>query len=237
MARESVYIDRDKMARTVMVPIYLRRKASRPEVKAGVLDASLVNVPKQALEQYEKGLEAAQSADSKKSIEYLKSAIAIYQDFGAALNELGVQYLKIGQAEKAAEVLRSAVKLKPDSSPWCLNYGIALLNKNDFEGARQQLSEAIKKNDSSATAHMYLGIAFARLKKLDEAEAELARAVSLGRNEVGMAHKYLGGIYWSKSQFKRAADELEKYLELTPKAPDAERIRGSIKELRAKSKA
>jgi Tfp pilus assembly protein PilF len=33
---------------------------------------------------------------------------------------------------------------------------------------------------------------------------------------------------------KEAADELEKYLALDPKAPDAQRVRGTIKELRAK---
>jgi regulator of sirC expression with transglutaminase-like and TPR domain len=33
---------------------------------------------------------------------------------------------------------------------------------------------------------------------------------------------------------KEAADELEKYLKLDPKAPDADRIKGTIKELRDK---
>jgi regulator of sirC expression with transglutaminase-like and TPR domain len=31
---------------------------------------------------------------------------------------------------------------------------------------------------------------------------------------------------------KEAADELEKYLQLDPKAPEAEKIRGTIKDLR-----
>lgn len=234
VVREPVYIERDKMSRTVTVPIYFRYKRSGTAAKAGVIDASLAGVPKQALEQYEKGLEAAQSADSDKSIEHFKNAIAIYQDFGHAFNELGVQYLKIGQAEKAAQALQEAVRLSPDSPLRRLNYGVALLNKNDFEGARQQLTESIKKNDVSATAHMYLGIALVRLKKLDEAEAELGRAVALGKNDIGMAHKYLGGIYWSRREYKRAAEELEKYLQLAPNAPDAERIRGSIKELKTK---
>jgi len=33
---------------------------------------------------------------------------------------------------------------------------------------------------------------------------------------------------------QQAAEELEKYLKLDPKAPDAERIKGTIKELRDK---
>jgi tetratricopeptide (TPR) repeat protein len=82
---------------------------------------------------------------------------------------------------------------------------------------------------------MYLGISLLQLRRYDEAEAELRRAATTGKNEVSMAHKYLGGLYWSKKEYKRAADELEKYLELSPKAPDAERVRGTVKELRGKS--
>jgi regulator of sirC expression with transglutaminase-like and TPR domain len=33
---------------------------------------------------------------------------------------------------------------------------------------------------------------------------------------------------------KQAADELEKYLQLDPKTPNAEQIRGTIKDLRSK---
>jgi regulator of sirC expression with transglutaminase-like and TPR domain len=51
---------------------------------------------------------------------------------------------------------------------------------------------------------------------------------------MSMAHYYLGGIYWGRKDYKRAADELEIYLKMTPKAPDAEKIRGTIKELRGK---
>ena len=49
-----------------------------------------------------------------------------------------------------------------------------------------------------------------------------------------LAHKYLGGIYWRHKKYREAADELEKYLNLDPKAPDAEKIRSTIKELRQK---
>jgi len=38
----------------------------------------------------------------------------------------------------------------------------------------------------------------------------------------------------SSRKNQQAADELEKYLKLEPKAPDAERIKGTIKDLRSK---
>lgn len=52
--------------------------------------------------------------------------------------------------------------------------------------------------------------------------------------EIAPAHRYLGGIYSGKRDYKRAAEELETYLKLSPKAADAERTRAAIKELRSK---
>ena len=46
--------------------------------------------------------------------------------------------------------------------------------------------------------------------------------------------KYLGGLYMSVHKNQAAADELEKYLKLDPKAADADRIKGTIKDLRSK---
>ena len=55
-----------------------------------------------------------------------------------------------------------------------------------------------------------------------------------GGENLALAHKYLGGLYMSVQKNQQAADELEKYLKLDPKAPDAERIKGTIKDLRNK---
>ena len=81
---------------------------------------------------------------------------------------------------------------------------------------------------------MYLGLTLARLHNGQEAETELRRAIELSGNQLALAHYYLGGLYWQRRDYHRAADELEAYLRLTPNAQDAERVRGTIKELRAK---
>ena len=91
---------------------------------------------------------------------------------------------------------------------------------------------------------MYLGVAVMRQRgtdpqeaeaKLAEAEREFQQSIKLGGDPAGRTHYYLGGIYWSKRDYKRAADELENYLKVSPKAPDAEQVRATVKELRGKS--
>ncbi len=234
--KDTINIDRETSKqgpRTLTIPVYLRMKPTS-SLTTKTVDVSLANVPKPALERYNKARELARAGNSQAAIEELKGAISLYTEFALAFNELGVQYLKLGQLDRALEALRSAVKFAPEAFSPRLNYGIALLNKKDFPQAETELRRALKKNEASPTAHLYLGLALINLKNHVEAEKELQRAVTLGGNEMSLAHYYLGGIYWGRREYKRAADELETYLTLAPQAPDAERVRNTIKELRSK---
>lgn len=248
IARERVFIDNDanlsrsgiptpSASRRFTVMIHLQPKLEANRARASVLNAALAEVPESARKLYEKGLKLAQSGqsgDALKAVDNLKAAVALYPKFPLALNELGVQYLRIGQPDKAADALATAVRIVPEEFHPRLNYGIALLNQRKFAQAEDQLRMALKKNDAAPTAHMYLGITLMSQKKLDEAEKELLVAVGSNSSEVANAHRYLGGIYWGKRDYKRASEELETYLKLVPKAPDAERTRQAIKELRDK---
>ncbi len=223
-ANESASIYREASAggRIVRLDIFMRPKENFGSVHKDAIDA------------YKKAREFDRAGDSKKAIESLNKALAVYPKFGAALNLLGVQYLKLGQADKAAETLDAAVKAAPDDFLARLNYGIALLNQKKFDLAEQELRAALAKNDSAPTGHMYLGIALMNQKRLDEAEKELRVAANANSAEIAPAHRYLGGIYWGMRDYKRAADELETYLKLMPNAADAERTKAAIKDLRSK---
>lgn len=234
----AIYREASSGARIINLTIQLKYKPENNPALAGV--------PRDAVELYTKGVDSAKKGDSKKAIEQLNGAVALYANFAPALNELGVQYLRLGQPDKAAEVLQKAVKLSPTDFSTHLNYGIALLNKKDYAGAEVELREALKLRADAPTAHMYLGIALLTLSrdektkqydmtKYNEAQKELETAVASGKAEVAMAHKYLGGIYMGNKEYKRAADELDIYLKLTPKAPDADKLKVIVKDLRSKS--
>jgi tetratricopeptide (TPR) repeat protein len=246
-AEESVFLDTDaNISRSSGISVPASRQYTvivqlQPNVKAKddakpsvVNVAALAEIPEPARKLYEKGLDLARTGEPKKAIENLKSAVALYPNFSEALDELGVQYLKLGQSEKAAESLTAAIKLTPDAFRPNLNLGIALLELKRFDLAESQLKTAIQSNAASPAAHMYLGIALIGEKKSAEAQQELEMAASTNAPEVAKAHYYLGGIYWGNREYGRAADELETYLKQIPKAPEAEKVRQTIKELRSK---
>jgi Tfp pilus assembly protein PilF len=246
-ARERVYIESDGsntrrgvigtpgFSRPYNVQIYLQPKnQSNLEGKTGILNAALANVPKPAAELYQKAIESVRKGESDKAVAQLKGAIEAYPTFTLALSELGVQYLKLKQPDKAAEVLQAALKLAPDDYATLLSYGFALYEKKEFGEAETQLRLALKKNNASPSAHLYLGLALIGKRELDAAEKELRQAVTSGGAQMSLAHYYLGGLYWGKRDYRRAADELETYLKLAPNAADAERLRATIKDLRSK---
>lgn len=241
IARETVNIDREASpgGRVVQVTIQLRLKvdASNP---------AFAGVPQNALDFYQKGMAAAQKGNAKSAAEFLGKAVTAYPNFPVALSDLGVQYIKLGEMDKAAETFETLLKLKPSDSFAKLNLGIALFNMSTALLTEKKLDEsnkklgqaeihlrdAIKLNSAGPTAHYYLGVTLIRLRRYDEAQKELELAITNGGENLAQAHRYLGGLYQSAHKNKEAADELEKYLKLDPKAKDADTIRGIIEKLR-----
>ena len=97
------------------------------------------------------------------------------------------------------------------------------------------LRKALELKSPGPTAHYYLGLTLISTKRYADAEKEFETTIANGGENLALAHKYLGGLYMQNPDKKQeAANELEKYLTLDPKAPDAEKIKGTINNLRNK---
>jgi len=239
--REPVTIDTTGRGHIVQVTIQLH-----PKIDAA--NPAFAGVPQNALNAFQKGSAAAQKGKSEEAIQFLTEAVAAYPGFSLALSELGSQYLKLFKWAKAAETFEALLKLKPTDGGAQLNLGIALYNEGtdlmgqkkfedaekSFNGAETHLREAVRLKVPGPSPHYYLGLMLIKFKAYEEAQKELELAISNGGENLALAHKYLGGVYMSTHKNKEAADELEKYLKLQPKAPDADRIKTSINELRSK---
>jgi Flp pilus assembly protein TadD len=240
-AREPVNIDPNGTSGPITsITIHLR-----PKVDAS--NPAFAGVPQNALDFYQKGTAAAQKGNAQSAAEFLGKAVSAYPNFPIALSELGLQYLKLKQMDKAADTFEALLKLKPGDATGQLNLGIALYNQGiafvsqqklddaqkKLDGAEAHLREAIRLNSPGPAAHYYLGMTLIKFKAYEEAQKELELAISNGGENLAVAHKFLGGVYLSTHKNKEAADELEKYLKLDPKAEDAAKIKETIKNLRS----
>lgn len=225
-AREPVGIYSGTSGKIVQVTIQLQ-----PRIDAS--NPLFAGVPSNALNLYQKGMAAVKKNDSKAAVASLSAAVAAHPNFAIALNDLATQYMLLKEWDKARETYEALIKLKPNDTAAHQNLGIVTYNQKKMEDAETHFRKAIELKSTGPTAHYYLGLIMVSSKRYSEAVPEFEAAIANGGDNLALAHKYLGGLYMN-SKPKEAADELEKYLKLDPKAPDADRIKGTIKDLRSK---
>ena len=215
------------------VVFYLRPPGVKKSKDNPTNNPLLANVPKEALKQYNKAAEVVKKNDLKAALAAIDAAIAAYPEFALAYNEKGTLLLRQNELDKALEAFSKAIQIKPDYFDAKMNFGFTLLNKKDYEKAEVVLRDLLQQRPEMPTANMYLGITLLGLKKTDEAEASLKKAISLkGGENLAQAHRYLGGIYMQKKNNAEAVAELQKYLQLSPKAADADKIKAIIEDLK-----
>ena len=225
-AREPVGISPGTSGKVVQVSVQLQPKISSS-------NPLFAGVPANALNLYQKGMAAVKKNDPKAAVESLSAAVAAHPTFTVALSDLATQYMLLKQWDKAGETYAALIKLKPNDAAPHLNFGIVAFNQKKMEDAESHLRKAIELKSAGPSAHYYLGLIMLSTKRYAEAVPEFEAAVANGGENLALAHKYLGGLYYNTKP-QQAADELEKYLKLDPKATDAEKIKGTIKELRSK---
>jgi Tfp pilus assembly protein PilF len=191
------------------------------------------DVPKIALDKFKKGVEKMEKNDAKGAIPLFDEAISAYPNFAVAYHQKGSAYLKENDLDKALESFVKAVSVKPDYVEAKYSVGYTQYLKKNYEVAAAVFDDVLKQKADMTDAQMYLGISLFYLKNPDAAEATLKKTVSTPAGErLALAHLYLGQIYAQKKKNADAVTELEKYLELLPKAPNADRIRSAIVDLK-----
>lgn len=214
------------------VQIHLRHKSNGPITK-GVISAN--DPPQAAVDLFNKALESVKNGHRDKAIEQLKGALAIHPAFPAALNGLGVQYLKLGKYEAASEAFTKGLKITPNSFILHLNNGISLFSLNRHAEAETEFAAALANKEVSGTAHLYHARALIALNRLDDAAVDLKRALEIGGDDVKLAHRYLAGIYVEKGENAEAVKQLELYLQVSPDSKETDQIKNLIKELNKKA--
>ena len=233
---ELVTIDRDApTGHTQSVVIYLRMPGQK---KGDIYSANPLfkDVPKPAIEKFKKGADKMHANDAKAAIPFFESAVAEYPTFAVAYYELGDAYLKDNQLDKALESFVKAIQAKPDYTEAKYSVGYVHYLKKEYEVAAAIFDDVVKIKSDMAEAEMYRGISLYYLKNVDAAEISLKRTVGMpAGDKLPFAHLYLGQIYITKKKNAEAAAELEKYLVLVPKAPNAEKLRTTIADLKKAS--
>ena len=108
-------------------------------------------------------------------------ALPLAKDDAAALDTLGVIYLRAHHPAKAAATFRQAVAIAPDNAALRFNLATALTTMGDVAGAESELGRCIAINPSHWPAHL----ALAQLRPHDSEDNHLGRLQELANRQTG----------------------------------------------------
>jgi tetratricopeptide (TPR) repeat protein len=218
-----------------VVTIFIKRKERDSGVIIGgrLISAqeSDAAVPKEARKAYKQGSEAARNQRTREAIEYFQRALEIAPDYLFALNDLGVQYSRVGRYDDSIQVLERAVAKAPTSLPPHVNLAIAHLGRNDLEKASAELVAALR-IDASAYDVLYLsGVVERRRGNVESAVSAFQRAYDAGGADAIFAQFELGQLYDEAGQAEAATRAYSLFLQFVQQGPQAAHARRRLAEL------
>jgi TonB family protein len=209
-----------------------------------------------------RGIQLYREGDLKGAVQRLQAAVKERKEDADAWFYLGLSLSAKNDTKNARKAYETVVKLRPDFVPARIGLAYMLLLGNKLSEALQEAERTLTLDARSAEAHYIIGSV--QLKKggsakaLDEAEAALKINATLAPAFI-LKSQALLSLYMEETsppgvrekltdkdrfkysratvRLKAAAESLEQYLKLKPKAADAAVWRGQLEVLRAFSQA
>jgi tetratricopeptide (TPR) repeat protein len=192
-------------------------------------------VPRNAREAYESGMQSLSKSDLKAAEVGLVRAIELFPDYYDALEALGSEYAKHSFYDVATPLLIHAVEVNKHGWRAYYSLGIALVESNKRAEGLQALRRAVVLNPESINAAMRLGLELAKSDdSLDESVKTMTNVTRMAGKKIPDAYLILASLYIKKNQNREAAEALEAYLQCVPASDQRESIKHKIEELRRK---
>lgn len=218
---------------TVQVDFVLKARAASTDRAAGVIFAQ--DVPDEARRLCESAATELKRDNAQAAVNDLVKALDIFPAYFAALEMLGVQYMKHQMYAEARKAFSEAVAVNSRSYESWYGLSYAHFGLKDWAAAAAAAERAIIIDKTSSRAHFVLGMSQRSLKQHDAAERSMLKARELDRENNADIHWNLALLYaHNLNKYGKAADELELFLKATPDNPDAPNIRKLIASFRAK---
>ncbi|HYG82653.1 MAG TPA: tetratricopeptide repeat protein [Pyrinomonadaceae bacterium] len=219
------------------ISLTLRKDATPPGVtrKPEVLTAAEAEqqVPKPARRAFREAVKFREENQPEKALESLSRAVELYPDYFQALAERADLLVARRKLAEACKDFERALKLNPRYAPALRGAGYCKLENREFAEAAAHLERAATAQPNNPGTLLLLGIAYLELDRRDEARAALIKALAFNVPQAARAHIYLGKLFARERLYREAADELRKYLEANPSAPDAAELKAVEAQWRA----
>jgi len=167
------------------------------------------HVPRRAVKEYERALKATGKGEKENAIAYLHKALAADPEFVAALNDLGVVYLKVNRVEVAIEQFTKAIAVDPHAALPLLNLAIAYLRQGLFTDAERAARRSVDLDRVGRYGRLVLGISSIMN---GDFRSEAERSLTQAAQEYPMAKVWLALGLISRGDIVNARNQLRTYV-------------------------
>ncbi|MGA8764939.1 MAG: tetratricopeptide repeat protein [Candidatus Sulfotelmatobacter sp.] len=197
----------------------------------GTVNTSDQNIPKNAAEEFDKATVLMGKKEWNKAIEHLHRALAIYPQYAAAYNNLGVIYANLGDRPREREALGKAISLNDHFAPAFVNLARMAIADRDMPEAASFLNKATAADPTNAQTLVLLANVELLLGHYDPAIASCRKAHSLSQDSHALAHYIAARAFEHQSRVPEAVDEFQTFLKEEPTGKRSESVRKELSHL------
>lgn len=201
--------------------------------EGSTVSATALRAPEPAKKAYGKGVNAMTDEKWESAQKNFEKAVEIDPDYAAAWSDLGEVLRRQAKPDEARAAWQKAVAADPKYIKPYIQLTMLDLSEKKVEDAATIAGKAVAMNPLEfPELYFYYAVANFNLKHFDVAETNARRATDLDTaHEVPRAELLLASVLVAKGDRSGALEHLKKYIEIVPKAPDADQVKRAIAEL------
>jgi tetratricopeptide (TPR) repeat protein len=198
--------------------------------EGSTVSITAVNAPEPAKKAYGKGVVAMTDGKWEAAQKNFEKAVEIDPDYAAAWSDLGEVLKRQSKSMEARAAWEKAVQAEPKYIKPYIQLTMLNIEEKRTEDAVTIADRAIALNPQEfPELYFYHAVANFNLKRFNVAETSARRATELdSAHEIPRSELLLGTTLIAKGDRAGALEHLRKYLEILPKAQDAEQVKRTI---------
>ena len=203
--------------------------------EGSTVSATALNAPEPARKAYGKGANAMTEEKWAAAQKNFEKAVEIDPDYAQAWSDLGEVLQRQAKSTEARAAWEKAVQSDPKYIKPYIQLAMLDMQEKRMEDAVTIAGRAVAMNPLEFPGlYFYYAAANFNLKRYDLAETNARRATELDHaHEIPRCELLLGSVLAAKGDRSGALQHFRKYLEILPKAPDADQVKRAIAQLEA----
>jgi cytochrome c-type biogenesis protein CcmH/NrfG len=202
---------------------------------AGVAGSSIsvisLQVPNDARKEFEKGEKEARSSHFDLAAQHLEKAVAEYDNYAAAWNDLGDVYATDKETEKSRQAFQKAIAADPHYIPPYLGLARLEMQNQEIEPAVETAGKALELDPSIDIANFIQTIGYFKLNRLDDAEKSAQITEKGPHQNMSDLHAVHAQILIQKQDYPDAAAQMRAYLKEVPQGRFADAITKDLQQI------